>query len=159
MATRLSRRWWAANSTASHVDPSSSSPSLSTTKTRAGLRSRLAASAMPEAIGSPWPSEPVETSTPGTPVLVACPQSRPPSRGLAEPRDVGLEVHDLMGPVRNGAEPQGQGRIDEVADRFHDVADGHAAAAAEVEDAVEGRRRRGFHHRPRRILHEEIVPL
>ena len=36
---------------------------------RCGRSSRAAASAMPAADGSPWPSEPVETSTPGTPVV------------------------------------------------------------------------------------------
>src|SRR5437762_14233333 len=55
---------------------------------------------------------------------------RPPPGGLAEPRDAALEVHDLMGPVRNGAEPQGQGRTAEVAARFHAPADRPAARTA-----------------------------
>src|SRR5256885_13855907 len=61
---------------------------------------------------------------------------RPPPGGLAEPRDFGLEGHDLIGPLRNGAEPQGQGRLGEVADCFHAAADRHAAAAAETADTV-----------------------
>ncbi len=50
---------------ASHTEPSADSESPSSTHTLAGMPSILIASAIPSPIGSPWPSEPVATSTHG----------------------------------------------------------------------------------------------
>ena len=50
---------------ASHVLPSSKSPSLDMQKMRCFAPRCLAAIAMPQATGRPWPRLPVENSTPG----------------------------------------------------------------------------------------------
>ena len=50
---------------ASHTWPSWISPSPSRAYTRQGLFCFLAASAMPQAAEIPWPSDPVDISTPG----------------------------------------------------------------------------------------------
>ena len=66
IATRLSRPSQPACWIDSHIDPSAISESPHRHQTRYGIRSsRLAASAMPIAIGRPWPSEPVATSVGG----------------------------------------------------------------------------------------------
>ena len=66
IAVRLSSSSWAACSNASHIEPSAISESPHRHHVRNGRRSsRLPASATPTAIGRPWPSEPVATSTHG----------------------------------------------------------------------------------------------
>ena len=67
-------------SRASQIEPSAISLSPHRTQTRYGSSSRyLPASATPTASGSPWPSEPVATSTQGS-TGVGCPSSRDPNR-------------------------------------------------------------------------------
>ena len=79
MAVRLSRPWKAACSNASQMLPSAISESPHSTQTRYGSRSRrLAASATPTAMGRPWPSDPVATSTHGR-TGVGCPSMRLPN--------------------------------------------------------------------------------
>ena len=56
----------------------SHSPSLSNAKTRNPFHFLIPTIAIPVAIESPWPSEPVETSTPGIPLCVTWPKSFPP---------------------------------------------------------------------------------
>ena len=51
--------------TASQTEPSLHSASLMSTNVRRSLPESRAASAEPVASESPWPSEPVEKSTPG----------------------------------------------------------------------------------------------
>ena len=62
---RLSAPWCDAFANASQTDPSADSESPSRHHTRAGRSSIFWASAIPSAIGSPCPSEPVATSTHG----------------------------------------------------------------------------------------------
>ncbi len=64
MATRLARRWWAANIAASHSAPSLHSASLISTTARRGEPCKRAASAAPAATESPCPSDPDEKSIP-----------------------------------------------------------------------------------------------
>ena len=79
IAIRLSRFSWAAAAKASHIEPSAISLSPQTVQTRNGSwSSRLPASAIPTEIGSPWPSEPVATSTQGM-IGVGWPWRREPS--------------------------------------------------------------------------------
>ena len=80
MAVRLSRPWKPACSKASHIEPSAISESPHRHQTRYGSRSRrLPAIATPTLIGSPWPSEPVATSTHGR-TGVGWPSIRLPKR-------------------------------------------------------------------------------
>ena len=66
-AVRLSSFALAACSKASHMEPSAISLSPQSAQTRYGRRSsRLPARATPTAMGRPWPSEPVATSTHGS---------------------------------------------------------------------------------------------
>ena len=65
IAVTLSNPWWAACSAASHVEPSSSSPSESRLYTRAGLPRWRSPSPIPVATVRPCPSEPPEISIPG----------------------------------------------------------------------------------------------
>src|SRR5438445_10575733 len=62
-----------------------------------------------------------------------------PGNGAAEPRDVGLEVHDLVRLVRELAHAERQARIDRVADGLDDVQHGHGASRAEIVHPVESR--------------------
>ena len=67
-------------SNASHIDPSAISLSPHSTHTRYGNSSRYRpARATPTPSGSPWPSEPVATSTHGN-TGVGWPSSREPKR-------------------------------------------------------------------------------
>ena len=67
-------------SSASHIDPSAVSLSPHSTHTRYGSSSRYRpARATPTPSGSPWPSEPVATSTHGS-TGVGWPSSREPNR-------------------------------------------------------------------------------
>ena len=50
---------------ASHTEPSTNSESPINTHTRPGSSSRRMARAIPNPMGSPWPSDPVATSTHG----------------------------------------------------------------------------------------------
>ena len=76
MAVRLSSSSNEAAAAASHIEPSAISESPQTTQVRYGSLSRyLAAMATPTAMGRPWPSEPVATSTQGS-LGVGWPSSR-----------------------------------------------------------------------------------
>ncbi len=65
MATRLRTPWYPPVSIASQTEPSAASESPISTQTRPGRASTRMARAIPRPIGSPWPSEPVATSTHG----------------------------------------------------------------------------------------------
>ena len=79
IAVRLSSFALDACSKASHIEPSAISLSPQRAQTRYGSRSSFfPASATPTAIGRPWPSEPVATSTQGR-IGVGWPSSRLPS--------------------------------------------------------------------------------
>jgi len=78
-AIRFERPAKPACSKASHIEPSASSESPQSVQTRSSEDSSLAAAvAMPTAIGSPWPSEPVATSTQEI-SGVGCPCRREPN--------------------------------------------------------------------------------
>src|SRR5579862_316376 len=66
ITVRLFNFRFAATIIDSQTDPSLASPSPMSVTTRRGDFAILNASAMPTATPMPWPSEPVETSTPGT---------------------------------------------------------------------------------------------
>ncbi len=69
---------WPPRSKASHTEPSAVSLSPSSVHTWYGAFStRCPAHATPTAIGKPWPSEPVATSTHGR-IGVGCPSRRLP---------------------------------------------------------------------------------
>jgi hypothetical protein len=69
----MSSRAVAAYGMPSKLLPSSSSPSPISTTTRGRRRPwARSASAVPTAIGSPWPSDPLEISTPGIRVRSGC---------------------------------------------------------------------------------------
>ena len=63
---RFPTSWNAAVSAASHTEPSADSESPSSTHTRPPVPSSRIASAIPSPTASPWPSEPVATSTHGS---------------------------------------------------------------------------------------------
>ena len=78
---RLSAPWCEAFSIASHTEPSATSESPIRHQTRAGIASIFIASAIPSAIGSPWPSDPVATSIHGISGSGAgCPCTGDPNR-------------------------------------------------------------------------------
>ena len=79
MAVRLSRPTKPAYWKASHMEPSAISLSPHSTQTRYGsLSRRLPANATPTPMGSPWPSDPVATSTQSI-AGVGCPWSLLPN--------------------------------------------------------------------------------
>ena len=65
---------------ASWLLPSSNSPSPISTTTRAVRPSARSPSAVPTPSGSPWPSDPLLISTPGTSTRSGCRPSGEPSR-------------------------------------------------------------------------------
>ena len=104
-----------ASSIASGLLPSSSSASPTSTTTRESMPCARRPSAVPTASGSPWPSEPLEISTPGTrpgpgggpaasrtsPSRPASPRGRSPSRRASRSRPSGRAPwRGRTGPAR-----------------------------------------------------------
>ena len=99
MPIRFVARWYDAFSIASQTEPSATSESPISTQMRPGSSSIAVPNAMPSPMGSPWPREPVATSTHGMSGRgTGC-----PSRGLPNVRNVS-SCSSVIAPIAFSAE-------------------------------------------------------